>query len=462
MHRALWSQAMTVTGLALAVTPQRAMAEAPEPDAPALERHAPSPALSTIFNPAQSLAPLVERTSISVGAIEVERGGNSEEDEWVPPFGVPWAPQRSGQGSGFIISADGLMLTNHHVVAHANEVRVLLADGNAVAVEVLGSDREMDVALLQLPSDRIWPHLAFADSDATRVGDWVLAMGNPLGLGMTVTAGIVSGKGRVLGHDMFGDEAYVQTDAAINPGNSGGPLLDLDGRVVGMNTSIIAGANAVGFAIPAKLLQGVIDDLRTHGHIVRAFLGMTSQPLTPELARAVGADVEQGALITSVVPDAPAAKAGLRRGDVVLEIDGEPVDNSTDLGAALGDRRPGDEVALGVMRGDQRKQVVVTLSERPREGTPHAQEAMGGDLGLTLVPLPVVADEEGVGVLVDAVDPKGPAGGVLRPGDIVLQVNRQTVHSPNDVVDGLARSSRVAILAVLRDDAQLFLMMPLF
>jgi serine protease Do len=274
-------------------------------------------------------------------------------------------PRRTGEGSGFVISADGLMLTNHHVIDDADRITVVFGDGEEVAARVLGSDASMDIALLQLPADRSWDHLELGDSDATQVGDWVLAMGNPLGLGNTVTAGIISGKGRVLGHDIFGNEDFLQTDAAINPGNSGGPLVTLDGKVVGMNTAIIAGANTVGFSVPANLITSVMDELRTEGHIARGFLGVNSQPLTPELAELLGVDAEDGALVSSVFPDTPAAKAGLERGDVVVEVDGQEIDDQTELVAAIGNKRPGEKVELRVVRAKGPKNLSVTLAERP-------------------------------------------------------------------------------------------------
>ena len=469
MQRALVLAATTiVAGIAVAAAPKRSAEAPPAAAVEPLVLPAPAPAIDASYNPTQSFAPLIDGASAAVVALEVEGHASAEEMAWLRRFGVPEAqmPHRSGQGSGFIISADGLMLTNHHVVADADEVRVVLSSGEKGEATVLGSDRSMDIALLRLPSDRSWPHLTFADSDAVRVGDWVLAMGNPLGLGMTVTAGILSGKGRELGHDIFGNEDYLQTDAAINPGNSGGPLIDLHGRVVGMNTAIIAGANTVGFAIPAKLLQGVLDDLRDRGHVARGFLGVNSQPLTPELARALGVDAEKGAVVASIFPDTPAAEAGLLRGDVVVGIDGEPVDDQGGLVAAIGNRKPGETVQLEVVRGDKRRRVEVTLTERPGEDAPRARASTAtvADLGLTLSPLsPEVAAEKGVGegVLVESVDRDGPAAGRLRPGDIILQVNRHEVRAPEDVTRLLARASGTAFLVVSRGDAELFVTVPL-
>jgi len=436
----------------------------------------PSEELTPTYNPTRSFAPLVEEIGQAVVSIEVKSKADPRAMSMFRQFGIDprrfgmdpdQMPDRTGEGSGFVISEDGLMLTNHHVVAGADEVTVRFADGTESAVEILGSDQSMDIALLQLPRDRDWPHLELADSDEVAVGDWVLAMGNPLGLGMTVTAGIISGKGRVLGHDIFGNEDFLQTDAAINPGNSGGPLVDLSGRVVGMNTAIIAGANTVGFSIPTNLIGSILDDLQTEGHVARGFLGVNSQPLTPELAKALGVDADKGAVVAGVFPGTPADSAGLEQGDVVIEVDGEAIDDQVGLVAAIGNRRPGDQVKVTVVRGDDRKKLRVTLAERPGEddapNTRSDAETLD-DLGLTLAPLsaPLAADKGvGSGVLVERVDRDGPAAGRLRPGDIIRSVNRKEVTDPADVARILGRSTGTAFMVVVRDDAELFVTLPL-
>jgi len=460
--------AVTVLGVTAVAAPSLdGVAEAPR-------TLTPSEPLGATYNPTQSFAPLVKTVGEAVVAIEVKGAADPRAEAFFRQFGMDprrfgmdELPGRSGEGSGFVISEDGLLLTNHHVIAGADEVTVTFRDGTEVDVDVLGSDKSMDIALLQLPSDRSWPHLALADSDGVEVGDWVLAMGNPLGLGMTVTAGIISGKGRVLGNDIFGNEDYLQTDAAINPGNSGGPLVDLTGQVVGMNTAIIAGANTVGFSIPTNLIQSVLDDLRTEGHVARGFLGVNSQPLTPELAKALGVDADGGAVVAGVFPGTPAADAGLEQGDVVVEVDGEPIGDQVGLVGAIGNRRPGDEVRVTVVRGKDRKKLKVTLAERPGEdeAQPRRSDAETlDDLGLTLAPLsaPLAADKGiGKGVLVERVDRDGPAAGRLRPGDVITSVNRKDVAEPDDVARILGRSTGTAFMVVVRDDAELFVTLPL-
>jgi len=460
----------TAIVLSPALTTANARTQA-EPAAP-VATPTPTQQLDLTYDPTRSFAPLVDQASKAVASIKVEsdidpaalemlrrfRGFGGMDPSAVPP--------KSGEGSGFVISADGLLLTNHHVIDDADRITVVFSDGTEVDADVVGSDASMDIALLQLPEDRSWEHLELGDSDEARVGDWVLAMGNPLGLGHTVTAGIISGKGRVLGHDIFGNEDFLQTDAAINPGNSGGPLVTLDGKVVGMNTAIIAGANTVGFAVPTKLITGVVDELKAHGHIARGFLGVNSQPLTPELAEALGVDAEDGAVVASVFPDTPAADAGLLRGDVVVQVDGEDIDDQVGLVAAIGNKRPGDTVKLTVVRPKGPKSLEVTLAERPGEDR-RSTKAPGTTLdalGLTLGPLPSsVAAQQGIeeGVLVRRVDRDGPASGRLRPGDVILQVNHREVDGPEEVAKILARSSGTAFFVVARDGSEVFVTLPL-
>ncbi len=380
------SNAVAATGLilgaagttAIVLSPALTTASARQQDAvepaPPVATPAPTSQLDLTYDPTRSFAPLIEQASKAVASVKIESDVDPVALEMRRRFRTPFGqvdprtiPPRSGEGSGFVISGDGLMLTNHHVIEDADRITVVFGDGEEVDAEVLGSDASMDIALLQLQDDRAWPHLELGDSDAARVGDWVLAMGNPLGLGNTVTAGIISGKGRVLGHDIFGNEDFLQTDAAINPGNSGGPLITLDGKVIGMNTAIIAGANTVGFSVPTNLIASAMEELRSNGRIARGFLGVNSQPLTPDLADMLGVNAKEGALVSSVFPDTPAALAGLERGDVVVEVNGKGIGDQADLIAAIGNKRPGDEVSLQVVRATGPKQLTVTLAERPGE-----------------------------------------------------------------------------------------------
>jgi serine protease Do len=328
----------------------------------------PTPVMDT-YHPMQSFAPLVEAVEAAVVAIQVEAVSANNDLRDVPaPFRHLFLNQPSvqrGEGSGFIISEDGLVLTNAHVVSGADRIQVLLRDGKSAPATVLGLDQSMDIALLQLTGNQKWPHVDLGSSGSLKVGDWVLAMGNPLGLGHTVTAGIVSAKGRVLGQDLFGNEDYIQTDAAINQGNSGGPLFDIHGNVVGMNTAIIAGANTIGFAIPADLLTSVIGELATHGHISRGYLGVEPLDLTPQLAQELGVDATEGALIRQVYQNTPAAKSGLVSKDVVITVDDVAIRDRADLIKAVANKRPGEHVNLMIVRGTQQHRVKLKLAERP-------------------------------------------------------------------------------------------------
>ncbi len=329
----------------------------------------PAPVMET-YHPMQSFAPLVEAVEPAVVAIKVEAVSAPGQDlaEIPPMFRHLFSSQpriERGEGSGFIISADGKVLTNAHVVAEADNITVLLRDGESAQAKVLGLDRTMDIALLQLIGSEDWPHVDLGSSSELRVGDWVVAMGNPLGLGHTVTAGIVSAKGRILSNDVYGTEDYIQTDAAINQGNSGGPLFDINGNVVGMNTAIIAGANTIGFSIPSDLLSGVISELAADGHISRGYLGVEPRPLTPQLAQIVGVNTTKGAVIHRVFEGTPAAKSGLQKGDVVVSVDDMPILEPADLIKAVGNKRPGEVVHLVVLRGSKRLKLKLGLAERP-------------------------------------------------------------------------------------------------
>jgi serine protease Do len=425
--------------------------------------HAGPVELPADYNPALSLAPLVRSVAPAVVTIEVEAE--------LPPQlrHLPIAlPDHTGEGSGFLVSADGLVLTNFHVVDGANKLTAVLHDGTEVGATVIGGDAATDLALLRLDEKRDYTYVQLGDSDALEVGDWVVAMGDGLGLGPTVTRGIVSGKGRVLGHDVFGHEDYIQTDAAINQGNSGGPLFDLQGRVVGISTAIVQGANTVGFAIPAELVSRVLPELRDNGRVARGYLGVAPQTLDAELREALGTRSESGAVLASVEDGTPAAEAGLRRGDVVTSIDGEPIDDDLDLVRAIGNKAPGARVRVRYERDSKTDELVVVLAERPGPGRPPADEreddAPGTSaLGLGLAPLSAaVAAESGVseGVLVERVREGSPAAGRLEPGDVILEVNKRPVESPADVAKALSRTSGTAFLLVLRGDSQQFVALP--
>jgi serine protease Do len=357
-------------------------------------------------------------------------------------------------GSGFLIDGQGKVVTNAHVVDDANVVKVKLADEREFRAKVVGKDDRLDVAVLQLenaPHDL--PHIAMGSSDALRVGEYVVAIGNPFGLGDTVTMGIVSAKGRTIGAGPYDD--FIQTDASINPGNSGGPLFNLLGQVVGINTAINPNGKGIGFAIPIDAVKQVLPELSTTGHVTRGRLGVVIQGMDEDLAKAVGLDRPQGALVEEVEPGSPAQKAGIRPGDVILDVDGRNVPHSEDLPRMVAPHHPGTTVKLTVLHERQRREVNVTLApmdEQSAEASPSpsgegAGQAPRTSLGVSL------QDEDGQ-VVVSGVTPEGPADGKLRRGDVIEEINRQPVTSAADLSTKLraAAGDKPVLLRVKRGD----------
>ena len=357
------------------------------------------------------------------------------EPEWEPP------PQR-GNGSGFILDAEGNIITNDHVVADASRITVRLLDGREFDAEVVGSDPTTDVAVIR-PAEEVedLPHVELGNSDDVQVGDWVLALGNPLGLDFTVTAGIVSAKGRQLSGRETALESYIQTDAAINPGNSGGPLIDLQGRVIGVNSAISGGPRFVGygFAVPANLARRVVDDLLEYGYVRRPRLGIRISSVTAVDAEAYGLEEVAGAEVNTVEEGSPADEAGLEIGDVIVALDGEPMDDATALTTALAERQPGEEVVLTVIRDGKRRRLTAKLGEFPHPGK--GERAAAGErgaeelIGFSVEPLtPDIAGrldyDVDRGVVISNVKRYGAAAAAgVRPGQLVLRLNGQRVRS---------------------------------
>lgn len=432
--------------------------------------------LPATYDPTRSFAPLVEAVLPAVVSIQVEGDAEAMPSRLPPeveryfqidPRNLERQPMR-GEGSGFVVSADGLVLTNHHVIAHANTITAKFSDGTQAKATVLGSDESLDVALLQLEGKRAWPFVELGSAKDAKVGDWVIAVGNPLGLGHTVTAGIVSGKGRAIGHDVYDD--FLQTDAAINEGNSGGPMFDVNGRVIGINTAIVAGANTVGFAVPIDLVKSAMADLQQKGHVARGFVGVVSQPMDEALAKSLGA---KGALVAEVMAGAPAAKAGLVAGDVVTRVGAQAVTGPEELTRAIGSQKPGDKVDVTFVRDGKEKTLAMVLAERPNPGKaaePRAPAAAAEEppprstLGLELRPVESMAARAlGVdhGVLVAGVARDGAAARYLRPGDVIVEVNRKAVSTPGDVEAAVAKSAETVLFLVERGDGQRFVAVPI-
>ncbi|HZV81635.1 MAG TPA: Do family serine endopeptidase, partial [Geobacteraceae bacterium] len=261
---------------------------------------------------------------------------------------IPQGYKQRSLGSGFIISEDGYILTNNHVIDGADEIKVKLEDGKELKGEIKGMDAKLDLALIKVTSKDKLPVAELGDSDAIQVGEWVMAIGNPFGLAETVTAGIISAKGRVIGSGPYDD--FIQTDASINPGNSGGPLFNARGEVVGINTAIIAGGQGIGFAIPVNMAKSILPQLREKGKVARGWLGVSVQPVTKDLSQAFGLENERGALVSEVMPESPAQKSGIKVGDVIVEFDGKPVKEMNDLPRIVAATLSGREVKIKVVR----------------------------------------------------------------------------------------------------------------
>ncbi|HEX8501296.1 MAG TPA: DegQ family serine endoprotease [Pyrinomonadaceae bacterium] len=378
-----------------------------------------------------------------------------------------------GLGSGVIVSADGYILTNHHVVNGAEDIRVELNDGRTLAAKVIGSDPPSDLAVLKVEAAGL-PVLPLGDSDKTRVGDVVLAVGNPLGVGQTVTSGIISAKGRQTGLSDGSFEDFIQTDAAINRGNSGGALVNTQGELVGINSQIFSptGGNiGIGFAIPANMAKDVMGQLTKTGRVRRGMLGVTIQPVTSDLAASLGLQQVRGAIVSAVQAGGPADRAGVRRGDVITAFNGAPVTDSNSLRNAVARTQPGSQATLTISRDNREQQLRLTLGELPASRDRAAADGGGGTgdaggLGIDAEPVtPALAQRFDLpagtqGLVVTGVEQAGPASEAgLREGDVIEEVNRQQVRSVADLQASLRRTGagRPALLLVRRGDASLFL-----
>jgi serine protease Do len=357
------------------------------------------------------------------------------------PNGMPQGKQLiTGLGSGFFISSDGYAVTNNHVVDHAKTVQIKTDDGTTYKAKVIGTDPKTDVALIKVESDKTFPYVKFAEHDP-RIGDWVVAVGNPFGLGGTVTAGIVSARGRDIGSGPYDD--YIQIDAPINKGNSGGPAFNVNGNVIGVNTAIYSpsgGSVGIGFDIPADTAKMVVAQLKEHGYVNRAWLGVQIQPVTAGIADSLGMKKAEGALVDQPQPASPAAKAGIQAGDVITAVNNKPVKGSRELAQTIGMMAPGTAVKLTLLHKGDLKTMDLTLGKMPNERTAKAEtnsktsENGVPNLGLTLAPASDVAGAGGKGVAVVGVDPDGPAAerGV-KTGDIILDIGGNAVANATDV-----------------------------
>jgi serine protease Do len=442
-------------------------------------------------------ADIVEKVKPAVISVRVkmnggaETSGFSEDDLPFPPgspferffrrFGLPdnmqpGAPRGrniiTGQGSGFFISADGYAVTNNHVVDKAENVQVTTDDGKTYSAKVIGTDPRTDLALIKIDSRGDFPYVKLADT-APRIGDWVLAVGNPFGLGGTVTAGIVSARGRDIGAGPYDD--FIQIDAPVNKGNSGGPTFDVDGNVIGVNTAIFTpsgGSVGIAFAIPAETVKSVVAQLKDTGHVTRGWIGVQIQPVTADIADSMGLKKAAGALVAEPQPDSPAAKAGITSGDIITSVNGKPVHDARELARMIGAMAPKTTVKLGLVHQGEEKTVTVTLGELPskRQASAADHDMSGTDvpkLGLTLAPAGKVAGAvAGDGVVVTAVEPGGVAADHgFRTGDVILDVGGKSVSTPADVrkriVDARKEGKHSVLFRVKSGEGTKFVALPL-
>jgi serine protease Do len=385
--------------------------------------------------------------------------------------------QRQGEGSGFFISQDGYVVTNNHVIDGAERIEVTLADGETVEAEVVGRDPKTDLALIKVETDRPQAYVELADSGDARVGDWVLAVGNPFGLGGSVNAGIISARGRDIQSGPYDD--YLQIDAPINRGNSGGPLFDARGRVIGVNTAIYSpsGGNVgIGFAIPAETVADIVEQLRTTGRVERGWLGVQIQPVTEGVADSLGLEDTAGVLVTDVLADSPAEAAGVRSGDVIVRAAGEPMEDYRDLTKLIAGIEAGTEIEIEVIRGGKVRVIDVAIGRMPGEdiAARESPDATGDEprIGLFLAPLtPELRAERGLdegagGVLVARVEAGSPAARAgIEAGSLISMVGQQPVSSPDEVAEAVREAAEQdrpsVLLRVEQDGEQRFVPVPL-
>jgi serine protease Do len=454
--------ALVLVALALAAAPQRAAADAfwLEPDAMASKESVHS-----------RFAELAKNAADSIVNVQTSKTVTHRQIPFPDIFrGVPGMPSPDGSqleeripsmGTGFVISEDGYILTNYHVIEDVDEIEVLFQNGNSSKAEVVGQDPKTDLALIRVDGVEGLKPLVLGDSDEILPGDWVVAIGNPFGLSHTVTVGIVSAKGRQIGQGPYDD--YIQTDAAINPGNSGGPLLNVRGEVIGINSAINPRANTIGFAIPVNLAKSILTQLRDKGHVERGWLGVGIQPIDDDLKQAFGLADRNGALVSQVTPDSPADEAGFERGDVILRFDGQQVTEMRELPTIVSSTPIGKKVKVDILRKGKEKTLSVKIGKLEEPQQLAQTEAPQGidDLGFEVQdPSPVLMQRFGLdrakGAIVTMVRPASPAEEAgLRPGDVILEAGMKKVENAADLRKRLAKGD-TTVLLVERGDSTIF------
>jgi serine protease Do len=441
------------------------------------------------FTPPASFTALAKSVSpgvVNISASKVVKGGSLSRPFMSPfgegpegPEGAPDPfrdfferffgdiPQREMRqrslGSGFVIDQSGFIITNNHVVEKADQIQVKLADGTALEAKVVGKDPKTDLALIKVEPKSALIALALGDSDKAEVGEWVVAIGNPFGLGGTVTQGIISAKGRVIGAGPYDD--FIQTDASINPGNSGGPLLNMAGEVIGINTAIVSGGAGIGFAIPSNLAREILPQLKEKGSVTRGWIGVTIQEVTPELAKSFGLKEPRGALIADVVKGDPADAAGIKVGDVIVRFGDRDIHDSNELPRVVGNYAVGQRVNVTVIRNGKQTVIPVTIGKYPEgKPTPLGESETGTDLGMTVRELtPQLARQLGLpatsGLVVTDVSGGGLAAEAgIQPGDVIREINRKpvkTVKQYQEIV-GRAKPGDTLLLLVQHGEVTAF------
>lgn len=401
---------------------------------------------------------LFEAQKSSVVSIQTEI---SAPEFFNPFFPIPNQGARVGQGSGFVVDPDGYIVTNNHVVEGAERITVGFENGESYDGKLVGSDPSLDIALVKIDAKHKLRAVIMGSSDSLKVGQWVVAIGNPYGLSYSVTAGIISAKGRNIGAGPY--DNFLQTDASINPGNSGGPLFDMDGKVVGVNTAIIRDGQGIGFAVPIDVVRSIIPQLKANGYVSRGYIGAGIQPLSKELAESFGLKPHDGVLIGSVEDGGPAAAAGLRPGDVVTTFNGKPIHDVQSFLITVAETRPGQKAKVRVLRKGRVHELSVAVAERPdarRAAIRPATNSQGvtlGKLGIEVQAIDKRVAKQlgatpGKGVVVVGVEPNSIGAQILRPGDVILEVDGHEVATPSELEKHVAQASRKVVrMLVMRD-----------
>ena len=375
-------------------------------------------------------------------------------------------PQRSftqrSLGSGFIISDDGFILTNYHVVSGADEIKVKLSDKREFKAELKGADEKLDIALVKIQDKDHFIISTLGDSDAIEIGEWVMAIGNPFGLQQTVTAGIISAKGRVIGSGPYDD--FIQTDASINPGNSGGPLFNSRGEVIGINTAIVAGGQGIGFAIPVNMAKSIMSQLKEKGMVTRGWLGVSIQPVTPELAQSFGLEGDKGALVSEVMKDSPAEKAGIKSGDLILEFDGKAINEMNELSRFVAATPVGKKTAVKVVRGGSVQDIPVTIERLKESVGGSITKEVPDKLGISVAELTSelaarIRTSETKGVVVTEVKPGSSAEEAgMAQGDLIKEIDGNKISTVGDYEKAIAARKKGGVVRFLlkRGDSSLF------